>query len=308
MQTLLLTLCTPTAFNTTNPSNTIIHHFLFLQLFILVSGAGNMCKAVCGVAAGAVGGVFNLHWAQGSDIADIQAKFGAQHTVTGSLGLLFAYQFVQVVALVDRTHLWGLYATLTVLHLYANMRCMKIIAFNYLNTPRLRMIIQQFLEHWNNGETDNLVLMSPNVMARKEPLLFGIQGRQKPTSIRIRFGDSFEMHSKLSEDNKWVTNQLLGSVSEALFDQKYLISTSSKHKNHQVVVSLAMDATPRQKVRAYLHAVLLGRALQDSQPELVATVQLQSAWPVFERACLKGGWDLDKTQLHTRGYELSLVE
>ena len=41
-------------------------------------GLGNMCKAMCGVAAGACGGVINLHWAKGSDISDINAKFGAQ--------------------------------------------------------------------------------------------------------------------------------------------------------------------------------------------------------------------------------------
>jgi hypothetical protein len=37
-----------------------------------------MCKAICGVAAGACGGSINLHWAKGSDISDINAKFGAQ--------------------------------------------------------------------------------------------------------------------------------------------------------------------------------------------------------------------------------------
>lgn len=37
-----------------------------------------MCKAICGVAAGACGGAINLHWAKGSDISDINAKFGAQ--------------------------------------------------------------------------------------------------------------------------------------------------------------------------------------------------------------------------------------
>ncbi|KAI2503618.1 Vitamin B6 photo-protection and homoeostasis [Fragilaria crotonensis] len=129
--------------------------------FLPMICAGNMCKAICGVAAGAVGGVFNLHWAQGSDIADIQAKFGAQHTVTGSLGLLCAYQFVQTVAQVDPTHLWALYGALTILHLYANMRCMKIIAFDYLNTPRMRMVIQQFLEQWNNGQAETLTILNP---------------------------------------------------------------------------------------------------------------------------------------------------
>lgn len=49
-------------------------------LFVLTyaKAVGNMCKAICGVAAGACGGAINLHWAKGSDISDIQAKFGAQ--------------------------------------------------------------------------------------------------------------------------------------------------------------------------------------------------------------------------------------
>ena len=187
-----------------------------------------MCKAICGVAAGAVGGVFNLHWAQGSDIADIQAKFGAQHTVTGSLGLLCAYQFVQTVAKSNPLIFGCFTAALTVLHLYANMRCMKIIAFDYLNTPRMRMVIQQFLEQWNNGQAENLSsIMEPKVLARKEPLLFGITSRRKPTSSRILFGESFERHRKLSDGNTRATHQLLGSLSESIRDQKYLISASS---------------------------------------------------------------------------------
>ena len=42
------------------------------------SGIGNVCKAMCGVAGGACGGVLNLYWAKGTDISDINAKFGAQ--------------------------------------------------------------------------------------------------------------------------------------------------------------------------------------------------------------------------------------
>ena len=43
-----------------------------------IIGAGNVCKAMCGVAAGACNSAINLYWAEGSDISDINAKFGAQ--------------------------------------------------------------------------------------------------------------------------------------------------------------------------------------------------------------------------------------
>ena len=53
---------------------TLVSQHLFLPMIC----AGNMCKAICGVAAGACGGAINLYWATGSDISDINAKFGAQ--------------------------------------------------------------------------------------------------------------------------------------------------------------------------------------------------------------------------------------
>jgi len=53
---------------------TLVPQHLFLPMIC----AGNMCKAMCGVAAGACNGAINIHWARGSDISDINAKFGAQ--------------------------------------------------------------------------------------------------------------------------------------------------------------------------------------------------------------------------------------
>jgi Vitamin B6 photo-protection and homoeostasis len=269
-----------------------------------------MFKAICGVAAGAVNGVFNLHWARGSDIADIQAKSGAQHTVTGSLGLLFSYCFVQSIAKVKPSHVWSIYIALTILHLYANMMCMRIIAFDYLNTPRMRILVHQFLEQWNNSDDESPLLMDPVKLARKEPLLFGVPYTQERSPVTILFGESFESHrQKTLEGNEIIaTNHFPGSLSESLKDQKYLISSVSKGKKHRIVVSLAAQATARDKTRAYLHAMILGRTLQDSEPEVLATALMETAWTSFERACSRVGWDLDRTELHSMGYELSLVE
>ena len=40
------------------------------SFFLPMICLGNMCKAICGVAAGACGGSINLHWAQGSDVRE----------------------------------------------------------------------------------------------------------------------------------------------------------------------------------------------------------------------------------------------
>ncbi|OEU22743.1 DUF647-domain-containing protein, partial [Fragilariopsis cylindrus CCMP1102] len=105
---------------------------------------GNMFKACCGVAAGACGGSINLHWAKGSDISDINAKSGAQHTVTGAIGLIFAGIFAKSVNNVSSRCLWMLYSALTYIHLYGNLKCMRLISFDYLNTIRMDMILRQY--------------------------------------------------------------------------------------------------------------------------------------------------------------------
>jgi len=111
------------------------------QFFLPMICLGNMAKAVCGVAAGACSGAINLHWAKNgsTDISDIYAKSGAQHTVTGGLGLIFSALFARAVATWEVSKLWILFSALTLLHIIANMRCMRLIAFESINHIRMNL-------------------------------------------------------------------------------------------------------------------------------------------------------------------------
>lgn len=141
----------------------------FLPLICL----GNMCKAICGVAAGACGGAINLHWAKGSDISDINAKFGAQHTVTGGLGLLFAAVFATSISSAPTSVVWALYASLTAIHIYANAQCMKLVAFDSLNTPRMLLLASQYFSQREATACANTsTMMDPQTMSKIEPLFF----------------------------------------------------------------------------------------------------------------------------------------
>jgi hypothetical protein len=66
---------------------TLVPRSLFLPMICI----GNMCKAICGVASGACGGAINLYWAKGSDISDINAKFGAQVRLMDLLSMIQIY-------------------------------------------------------------------------------------------------------------------------------------------------------------------------------------------------------------------------
>jgi hypothetical protein len=268
-------------------------------LFLPMISVGNMCKAICGVAAGACGGSINLHWARGSDISDINAKFGAQHTVTGALGLVFAAFFAKSVSHVQPLHLWLLYSTLTVLHIYANTRCMRLIAFDSLNNWRFdRLLSEFFVQGWEDAteeqnkmspaastttteiqKDDIVVLSSPAAVAQIEPLFFGLpNGRRRllhslSHKVPIYFGASFNQFSeqtthKGTKDLWRDAERMMNGPSEDL----YLISSGwlpprGKYKNERrqpcVSVVFGTGTIPLEEAKAYVHAQLLCRRLEE---------------------------------------------
>lgn len=298
------------------------------SLFLPMISVGTMCKAMCGVAAGACGGAINLHWARGSDISDINAKFGAQHTVTGALGLIFAAIFAKSVSTVDPLHMWTLYLALTVLHIYANTRCMRLIAFDSFNTSRMNMILQEFwtrLEQQPPPSSTNqrskdpsvVAISDPNQVASREPLFF-LQA-SKRRGVPIIFGDSFNEFSKRSQKSPAALEQLLQNCRD-----NYLISSGSTSRGKPcVVVSFRSNITPSQEAKAYFHADLLSRELKSEQydqadnsnasiqstlqnSEIAVAFSIDEAWKNFQASCVQSGWDLGKTELRTLGYEVEV--
>lgn len=288
-------------------------------LFLPMISVGNMCKAMCGVAAGACGGSINLHWAKGSDISDINAKFGAQHTATGALGLMFAALFARSVDHVKSLHLWTLYTSLTILHIIANMQCMRIIAFDYCNTARMNLLLREFFQCWPQPSQKEFlvppVLSIPAKAAKSEPLFFGGTGkyRKGPSDVHIAFGVTFNEFWEQSGKSWTQFNECVHNK------DNYLISSGGKkHGGHPcVVVSFLSNVTPLQETKAYFHANLLGVELQKLtenpdeasrvEAETEAKKQLESAWEIFQKSCKLAGWDLSKTELRTKGYEVEFA-
>lgn len=306
------------------------------QFFLPMICIGNMCKAMCGVASGACGGAINVHWSsykEGS-IADIQAKFGAQHTVTASLGLLFAALFAKSVANVPTVQLWVLYAMLTLLHIYANARCMRIIAFNYLNILRLQFLTEDFFaavarRSWKSAlqtttdsrSKDTLIsLPSPVTVANQEPLLFLPRRRhpgRKHVPIKILFGVTF---NEFVQRSNWTEADLQNAIR---YDSSYVLATGRPHpksKRLVIVVALTTSCSQLQQTKAYFHALLLKRRLGESPSDLDKMTLTErrdleqqtqeelkeGAWKSFFTASTRAGWDLRKSEIQSQGYEIAL--
>lgn len=290
-------------------------------LFLPMICMGNMCKAICGVAAGACNGAIHLHWAgKGRDISDVNAKFGAQQSLTGSLGLVVAALFAKEVSEVPPKRLWILYTLLTLLHLYANTQCMRQIAFDYMNQERLRMAVAEF---WARPIVDDddqtFVLPTPRQVSRREPLWFAPFRRRTPRErnlvrVPIEFGVSFD---EFTTKSGWGEDDVHKALVDEKQDPSYLIATGRHPRSNKlcIVVALVSQATALQQTKAYFHALLLKRRLGEApymSDEIRRSVEQQTAsevekeWIHFRRACRIAGWDLKRSELQSKGYEIAI--
>ena len=276
------------------------------SLFLPLISVANIFKAMCGVAAGACSGPINLFWARGSDISDISAKFGAQNTLTGALGLVFAAIFARSVSTLPSRPLWLLYGALTLLHIYANRRCMRLITFNSFNTLRLDMVISRFLQVFQK-EGPPPVVPSPSEVARKEPLLFfpmrGLGGPRHPIRLGVSFNEFLDHTREHTRENPRL---LLG------LEPQYWIAVGRRARNPFILVAFPTDSDSRDRAKAYFHARLLDQILVDGkyetveEAEAIASRDVEKAWNSFTTSCLRVGWDLAETELKSRGYEVAI--
>ena len=305
---------------------TLLPPVFFLPMICI----GNVFKAMCGVAAGATGGSINLHWSKGSDISDINAKFGAQHTVTAALGLVFAGLFARSVDRIAPISLWTMYILLTSLHIFANMRCMRLICFDYLNTIRMDMILDNAFA--NDASVQEM--STPQEIARQEPLWFLLPSirrrlrRVKSSALRpcpINFGISYDDFYKLSSNSaveestrSWQQYAIDGTARGTVKDA-YLLSSGYNGSTLSVNVCLLSSATPIQQTKAYFHAKLLRRKLQKKldkestiAPDTLQDIeqdtekQLEASWNDFVARAIDSGWDLNRSELQSSGYEIEI--
>jgi hypothetical protein len=276
--------------------------------FLPMISVGNMCKAICGVAAGACSGPINLHWAKGSDISDISAKFGAQNTVTGSLGIVFAAIFAKSVASLPLTPLWILYGTLTFLHIVANRRCMRLMAFDSFSTLRMDIVVSDFLSHYNDASTVDLPRpLTPLDVSSREPLLFTTPQPWKPQH-RIEMGVSFNEFVDLTTNDDMEMDGLLADG-----PKEYWLGTTTTFQSPQIVVALSENITKQNTAKAYFHARLLDRCLSmhtgmdPLEAKTLAGSQLEQAWTAFRQQSQESGWDFVEAELKTKGYEVALA-
>ncbi len=203
-----------------------------------------------------------------------------------------------------------MYILLTLLHVFANLRCLRLVAFDYLNTHRMDLIVNDFLSAAErlgddvNDEksTKEINVMKPMSISKRESLIFGeaLVRRTRYRELPIRMGSSFDKVEGANEA------PLVSFCLDQLSREHYFVLYGSK----EIVVGLSPEATNEMKAKAYFHACMVRKAVKRGevsagvslQTHSDVSLQVEEVWPVFIVNAARAGWDLRKTELSTDGF------
>jgi hypothetical protein len=229
---------------------------------------------------------------------------------------------------------------------------MRLLSFNSLNHVRMNIVLSDFLAWWDQQTSSQSsastssaspIISKPLEVTKMEPLFFlpswllPKKCLTRKTAVPIFFGESFNdfcSRSKLASGAD-VAETLLESPTEEVFDATFgkngyaisagILSGSSPTKPRLCVdVVFRSNTSPVDEAKAYLHAILLGRALkkledsgslsaEEDVTEKLTVVEAEildiadTAWTLFRAGSEQAGWDLKKTEIQTLGFEIAIA-
>jgi len=203
---------------------------LFKDYFLAITVFANICKSLCGVAAGATRVAISQHFASEGNISEVQAKEGTQETFVSMVGLMLGTLLLRQGLTTSFEVRFGFFIALTLIHVYTNYLGVKVLQLKTINRGRLFIILQNLQgKHISKGD-----FISPKIAAQCEPIipahyldfwrLYGIFGSFSLSSNTIqegyntegcylRFGCSFQVliaHAKTI----WKREKTIGEWSD----------------------------------------------------------------------------------------------
>lgn len=148
------------------------------HIFLAATSASTICKACCGLCAGATKARISSHFSVNGCIADVTSKESTQETAVALIGLFLGSVCAKVLDSQAQSHAmtWSLFIGLLILHQYANWRLIRTLNFDTLNPQRTYLIVEHILKEEGrgvDGRRSNDV-QPPTSVSRKETLLLPI--------------------------------------------------------------------------------------------------------------------------------------
>ncbi|KAK9819801.1 hypothetical protein WJX72_002605 [[Myrmecia] bisecta] len=257
----------------------------FLTLVCLAS----LSRAITGVAGGATRAALTQHFARQGNAADVAAKEGSQETATTIVGMLLG--LVLTTATSGRPlFTWLLFAVLTLLHVFANVKAVRALHLTSLNPTRTELLVEEFLRQ---GQ-----VLRPEDLAATETLLV-------PPLRSLLLGDKLRFGARL-HDMVAVTPGGRQTLLTRAKDMKYIVCLA----DGRAVVLLRVDADPADHLRAFVHGLVLrhyATCTRDCQEALDAHNWMHVQFQQFLQGLVDAGWDVKRVMLVTSPYTYQVV-
>ncbi|EFJ48602.1 hypothetical protein VOLCADRAFT_90737 [Volvox carteri f. nagariensis] len=142
-------------------------------MFLPIACLGSVARSLTGVAGGATRAALTQHFARRGNAADVSAKEQSQETATTILGMVTGMAVTRLLAAGEGPAggptgaagfviAWLVFLGLTAVHVVANVAAMRVLLLTSLNTPRLELLVDRYLQ-------DGRVL-SPRAVSQLEDL------------------------------------------------------------------------------------------------------------------------------------------
>lgn len=282
--------------------------------FMLCACLGSVCRAMVGLAAGATHAALTQHFTSaGGSPADVSAKAESRERAASIVGSLLGMALTQRVADHIRAA-WLVFAALTVLHVWANVRAMRCLVLVSLSPGRMALLHEHWLAHG--------VVLTPRDVAARESLLappfaaaaeWLLRSRQRGTKhIAIEYGA--RASTTIERCGPGAKARLCAALMPAVQDSsggarqrspRYSVLVSSgPGSRHTVHVLLHHGTDARTQLHAYLHALHVASLLRTRRGNASAgDVEQRSArWAekqmlVFLEQLRAHGWQLQSPHL-----------
>jgi len=237
---------------------------------LAVASAAGLCKALCGISAGATKGSITLHFALEGNMADLNAKESTQETLVSLIGMLLGVALArQLRHLEEVGHYeaerivqvqWFVFVSLTILHIWANWRGVTLLRMRTLNRERTELVLEYVLDELTTKTTQKLyndarlgaaIEGLPSPADTRESLLSSIRKMLWPG--RLRLSASLADVLACFDDVETIRE----------FDSERYVLALNGHD--EVLVSLLTGARAKDQLKAFVHALCLIRCTADGQ-------------------------------------------
>jgi len=271
--------------------------------YLILTSTSTLCKVACGMAAGATKGTITDHFAICGNRADCQAKESTQETLVSLVGMCMGVWMAGFIHRLEKNQnnnttcsisgelddtcsnnantirmldaqviSWGIFISLTLLHVWANYIGMQCLRLRTLNQQRAKIALQPLIEECGqsvrsicndkDGSSSRkkatnplLLLLSPNDV--NESLWKSICSMLYQGNIHL----GISLKNLIRMTNSRQNNLIQGNW----HNEKYMIFTSGKgkvSKAHKIIVLLRVGADDNDELKAFVHAHIVNWCLQ----------------------------------------------